>query len=241
MAVPHRWHRILSSGVDIILRQYNTKDADAGKTVSMVTQKVTGVILAAGRSSRMGRPKALLPAGGSDTFVSALVRTMTAGGTADVLVVTRPGDVALDREIVRVAAEAASHVRRIENSSALDGGQLSSIVTALAAVGDDVRAVLIVPVDMPLIRPSTVRRLIDLFGSTQAAVLRAVRGGRHGHPVLFSRAVFDELRCADPAVGARSVVRAHGAVDVEVEDPGVLEDVDTAEDYERLFRRPPPE
>lgn len=207
----------------------------------MLTQKVTGVILAAGQSSRMGRPKALLPAGGGDTFVSALIRTLTAGGTADVLVVTRPGDAALDREIARAAVAAVSRVRRIENSSALHGGQLSSIVAALAAVGDDVRAVLIVPVDMPLVRPSTVRRLIDMFGSTQAAVLRAVRGGRHGHPVLFSRTVFDELQRADPAVGARAVVRAHGAVDVEVEDPGVLEDVDTAEDYERLFLRQPPE
>jgi molybdenum cofactor cytidylyltransferase len=203
----------------------------------MMTHHVTGVILAAGQSRRMGRPKALLSAGDGDTFLSVLIRTLTAGGTGDVLVVTRPADVALGREIAR--ASGAGRVRQVENPAAERGGQLSSIIAALGAVDARAEAILIVPVDMPLVRPSTVRRLIEACRNAQAPILRAVCGGRHGHPVIFTRDVFEDLRRAAPAVGARAVVRARGAVDVEVDDPGVLEDVDTPEDYEHHFGRPP--
>ena len=74
-------------------------------------------------------------------------------------------------------------------------------------------------------------------GLMAAPIVRATHHGRHGHPVIFARAVFDELRHADPAAGAKSVLRAHEAaiVNVEVEDPGVVTDVDTPEDYARLF------
>lgn len=61
--------------------------------------------------------------------------------------------------------------------------------------------------------------------------------GRHGHPVLFGRALFDELRRADPDVGARAVVRAEPGrvLDVEIDAPGVLRDVDWPSDYAALF------
>jgi molybdenum cofactor cytidylyltransferase len=201
----------------------------------MRTCEVTGVILAAGESSRMGRPKALLPAAEGGSFLSTLVRTLTAGGTDRVLVVTRPGDDQLGRELARISSGGAAAVRQIENPAAHSGGQLSSIVSALAAVDDDSGAIIVVPVDMPLVRPATVAALIEAFRESHAPILRAAHGGRHGHPVIFSREVFADLRRADPAVGARAIVRARGAVDVEVDDPGVLEDVDTPEDYKRLF------
>jgi molybdenum cofactor cytidylyltransferase len=70
--------------------------------------------------------------------------------------------------------------------------------------------------------------------------VRASYRGVHGHPVLFKRAVFDELRAADPHVGARAVVRADPARvrDVEVNDRGVTLDIDTPEDYFRAFGQP---
>jgi molybdenum cofactor cytidylyltransferase len=199
----------------------------------MKDEGVVGVVLAAGESRRMGRAKALLPAGEGETFLSVLIRTLTAGGTGDVLVVARPEDAGIDAELARLGA--SPRVRRVENFAAADGGQLSSILAALACVSDRSRAILVVPVDMPLVNPTTVGRLIETFRASRAPILRAVHAGRHGHPVLFAREVFEDLRRADPAVGARAVVRACGAVDVEVDDPGVLEDVDTPEDYLRLF------
>jgi molybdenum cofactor cytidylyltransferase len=197
---------------------------------------VAGIILAAGRSSRMGRPKALLPcAPDGETFVHRLARAFCDGGLQEALVVGRPDDLALRTEVETMRVPA----RFVENANA-DDGQLSSLLAGLRA-GDlpGVRAVLVAPVDLPLIGAGTVAALLAVFRSTGAPIVRACHARRHGHPVLFSRAVFDELRRADPATGAKAVLRAReGAiVNVEVEDAGVLRDVDTPEDYLSVFGR----
>lgn len=197
---------------------------------------VAGLILAAGRSSRMGRGKALLLcAPGGVTFVSRLAHTLCGGGLSEALVIGRPEDEDLRAEVESMAPWA----RFVANPDA-DAGQLSSLLAGLdVADRPGVRAVLVAPVDAPLVAPETVATLVRVFESANAIIVRAVHRGRHGHPVLFSRAVFDELRHADPGVGARAVLRAHEAsiVNVEVDDPGVLGDVDTPEDYRAVFGR----
>jgi len=113
---------------------------------------------------------------------------------------------------------------------------LSSLITGLdTADAPGVSGVLVTLVDVPLIRPSTMRTLIARADASPAAILRAVHRGRHGHPVIYKREVFAALRAADPAVGAKAVMRAIPVEDVEVDDPGVLQDVDTPEDYRRLL------
>jgi molybdenum cofactor cytidylyltransferase len=88
-----------------------------------------------------------------------------------------------------------------------------------------------------------VRAVLETFRRTRAPIVRPAVGARHGHPVIFARAVFDDLRTANLALGARAVVRAHAAsvADVAVDDPGVCQDIDTPEDYERLIGALPPE
>ena len=100
-----------------------------------------------------------------------------------------------------------------------------------------VRAVIVVPVDAPLVSSTTVANLIAIFSATGASIVRARYRGRNGHPVIFSRAMFDELRAADPQMGAKAVLRAHATaiVNVDLDDPGVVADVDTPEDYRRLL------
>ncbi|MEP6914506.1 MAG: nucleotidyltransferase family protein [Acidobacteriota bacterium] len=194
---------------------------------------IAGIILAAGRSSRMGRAKALLRSPGGLTFVHRLARAMCDGGLADTIVVGRPEDAGLRQEVAAIGTP----VRFIENPGA-DAGQLSSVLAGLdAAQNDHLQAVVLAPVDAPLIRPETFAAVAAVFASSGAPIVRAVHGGRHGHPVLFSHAIFEALRRADPAIGARSLVRgqAHLVVNVEVDDPGVLTDVDTPEDYARLI------
>ncbi|HVL67307.1 MAG TPA: nucleotidyltransferase family protein [Vicinamibacterales bacterium] len=194
-----------------------------------------GIVLAAGLSSRMGRPKALLkhvPSG--RTFVGHLVRSARQAGVAAVLVVGRPAD---DR--LRLAAEGEG-ATFVGNPRAQEG-QLSSLLAGLdAAAGNpDVDAVLVMPVDLALVSTAVIGRLLDRAAQSDAVILRAVHGGRHGHPVLFKRPVFEELRRADPALGARGVVRSDPArvEDVEVGDPGATVDIDTPADYERAFGR----
>jgi CTP:molybdopterin cytidylyltransferase MocA len=184
----------------------------------------------------MGRSKALLPFGdGGDTFVRRLAVVLCEGGVEEALVVGRPED-----ELLRAEVEALDvRARYVENPKA-DEGQLSSVLAGLAAADrPGVRAILVTPVDAPLIVPATVAALLAAFRSSVAPVVRAVHLGRHGHPVIFSREVFEDLRHADPELGARAVLRAHAArvVDVEVADPGVLGDVDTPGEYDALRRR----
>jgi molybdenum cofactor cytidylyltransferase len=197
---------------------------------------IAAIILAAGRSSRMGTSKALLAASPTETFVSRLLATLRDGGIANRFVVGRPDDDLLRRE---VEGHGAAFVT---NPDADAGGQLSSLLAGLAAADRaDLRGLMSVPVDAPLVSPATVATLLAVFDATLAPVVRPRHAGRHGHPVIFSRGVFDELRRADPAAGAKAVLRAHQAaiVNVDVEDAGVLGDVDTPESYRALFGRDP--
>ncbi|HVB36896.1 MAG TPA: nucleotidyltransferase family protein [Vicinamibacterales bacterium] len=193
---------------------------------------IPGVILAAGRSSRMGRLKPLLPLGTHDTFLSRLVRVLREGGADEIVVV-----VGHEAEAVcRAIEQDRLNVRPVRNPRYAEG-QLSSVVAALAVVDrPGVRAALVIPVDMPLVGVSTVRAIVEAYERTKAPIIRPVRDGVHGHPVLFDRTVFADLRQADPSVGARAVVRARAAqvLDVAVDDAGAFLDIDTPEDYERI-------
>ena len=199
---------------------------------------IPGVILAGGASSRMGgRPKALLPTGrGDETFLGRIASTLVAGGVDDVVVVAGYHDQAISRLVEALPTP----VRLVRNRSP-EEGQLSSLLVALPTVDHpQVRAVVVTLVDLPLISVSIVRAVLDGYRRTGAPLVRPERDGRHGHPVLFDRSLFDELRAADPEHGAKPVVRAHAAqgLDVPTKDDGAFTDIDTPQDYERVFDRP---
>lgn len=191
------------------------------------------VILAAGFSSRMGRDKARLPIPGGGWFLSRLARTFLSAGCPEVMAVVGP----LGDEVHSAAARERLPIRFVVNPDP-SRGQLSSLQEALAVLaGRAPRGLLMAPVDQPLIAADTVRRVVEEWSRSAAPIVRPSRAGRHGHPVLFDARVLDELRAADVSAGARAVVRAHAAEarDVEVEDPGAFEDIDTPEDYRRVF------
>jgi len=190
---------------------------------------VPAILLAAGASERMGRPKALLDAGGR-TFVRRILDTLRDGGTTEIVVVVRPGAPDVVREVA-----AAGFARSVENPDP-DRGQLSSLLVGLDAVdGPAVTAVLVTLVDVPLVAPATIAALLTRAARSEAAILRAVHRGRHGHPVVFTRQVFAALRAADLGAGAKAVMHASVIEDVEVDDPGAVRDVDTPDDYARLL------
>jgi len=177
----------------------------------------------------MGRPKALLRVGGV-TFLGRAVRSLLEGGCAPVVVVLAAGDAAGARE-----AEAAGAQMLINPDPG--EGPITSLRLALAAVGRDASGLVVLPVDHPLVRSDTVATLIAAAGSTGAALTLPVHGGERGHPAVFGAALFAEL--ADPTLegGARTVTYRHleGALLVEVDDAGVLTDIDTPEIYESVL------
>lgn len=181
----------------------------------------------------MGTPKALLrhPRDGR-TFVAHTISTLDSGGVAEVAVVGRPDDAELRDEVSRSSAAAF-----LENPSS-ELGQLSSVLVGIQyAEHRGADAVMMLPVDTPLIRADTVRALLDAFAAGGQPVARAVHGGEHGHPVIVAASLFPELRAADPSLGARAVLRRDPSRvrNVEVDDPGVLRDFDVPEDYRRLL------
>jgi CTP:molybdopterin cytidylyltransferase MocA len=190
----------------------------------------------------MGRPKAALPLNHrADTFLARLLRTFIVAGVPEIVVVT-----GASAELVRSAAGSVDRRVRFVQNPSWESGQLSSLVAGLDACApgasrelDLIEAVMMTLVDVPLVSSATCARVLAAWRASRAPIVRPARGDVHGHPVIFDRALFDELRSADPRHGAKPVVRAHAdhIVNVPVDDEGAFTDVDTPEDYESLLRR----
>jgi molybdenum cofactor cytidylyltransferase len=193
-----------------------------------------GAILTAGDSSRMGAPKALLLDRAGVPFIVRILRTLQEAGLDDIVLVTGRHH---DPIVQAVAAAELSQRPRVVRNADPSRGQLSSLHLAMREVcSPATQGLLMTLVDIPLVTADTVTLVADAWRRTRAPIVRPLCDGRRGHPVIFDRAVFDELRSAPLDRGARTVVRAHhhDSLDVPVGDRGCLVDVDTPGDYTRL-------
>jgi molybdenum cofactor cytidylyltransferase len=194
---------------------------------------ISAIVLAAGASSRMGRPKAALPLGQTgETVLSRVVRTLLDGGAPKVVVVA-----GAHLDAVRCAMPVREPRARVIEHAGWQNGQLSSLLAGLDTVDDPLlEAALVTLVDVPLVRSSTVAEVIAAWRRTRAPIVRPANGERHGHPVMFDRSAFSDLRAADPNTGAKAVFAIHRdrIVNVTVEDAGAFEDIDTPADYEKI-------
>jgi molybdenum cofactor cytidylyltransferase len=206
---------------------------------------IRAIVLAAGASSRMGQAKAALPLGTTgETVVARVVRTLLTAGLPSVTVVA-----GAHIDAVRAAMPAFEPRARVVEHLGWAQGQLSSLLAGLAAVDDpQLEAILVTLVDVPLVRPESVAALVAAWRESRAPIVRPVDpstslrtgGTRHGHPVVFDRAVFEDLRRADPRIGAKAVFAAHaaGRLDVPIADAGAYIDIDTPDEYQAVLTRP---
>ena len=197
------------------------------------SRAVVGIVLAAGRSQRMGEPKALLEIDGQ-TFLERAIRTLLNGGCASVVAVLPPSKSA---SRTWETAESAG-ARAVENPNS-QSEPIDSLRIGLEAAPLDFGAAAMLPVDHPVVRESTIAALLEAFESRGAVIVRPVFEDRPGHPILLERSIWDELAQSDLPEGTRTVVRRHRAeIDhVVVDDPGVLANIDTPDDYARELER----
>jgi nicotine blue oxidoreductase len=191
--------------------------------------RIAAVVLAAGRGRRAGGPKALLRIGGT-TFAGHAARLLRRPGVERAVVV-----LGHEAERVRAALGEAAGAEVVVNAD-YDAGMLGSILAGLRAAEEaGADAVLVHPVDHPLVAAETVDRVVAAL-EAGATIAVPSYGGRRGHPGGFARAAWPALRAASPAVGAREVLSGHPGWVVHVEgDPGCVAGIDTPDDYRRLL------
>jgi molybdenum cofactor cytidylyltransferase len=184
------------------------------------------VLLAAGSSSRLGRPKQLLVHGGK-TLVRRAAEAAVAAQCGPVVVV-------LGAQAQAVASELAGLPVSTVHNPAWEQGMGSSLRVGLRALDTAVEAALVMLCDQLRVESGHLRALVESFTRTRASIVASGYEGTRGVPALFSRALFPELETLAPDQGARGVIAQDSSRVVEVALTGGGEDVDTTADLSRL-------
>ena len=192
------------------------------------TFRAVAVVTAAGSAERFGGKKLLAPVDG-EPLLDHTIRSLLEGGVTEVIVVVGTdarGE--LERD---VNAMNDSRVRPVENPDP-SRGMFSSIQVGVATANGD--ALVVLPGDMPYVRAETVRAVIAKYRERSAIVSPRYKGKR-GHPVVMPLSLRDEIAATAPTANLHEVIKHHQdeRVDLDVDDAGVVRDVDTPADLER--------
>lgn len=190
---------------------------------------VSAILLAAGQATRMGKLKQLLPFRGK-TLVEWALAPLIHPAVAEVVAV-------VGCQAQEVSKFLAPYSVKIARNERFAEGMGSSIQRGLQEIDPRAGAVLIALGDQPGIPPSVVTQVIEAYKTSEKRIVIPVTAGHRGHPVLFDLSLKQEILEASREVGLRGVVRAHrdDILEVAVESEGILEDVDTPEDYVRIL------
>ncbi|MFQ5917993.1 MAG: NTP transferase domain-containing protein [Candidatus Binatia bacterium] len=193
---------------------------------------IAAVVLSAGESSRMGRPKALLSLEGTP-FIERIVSVFKASRVGKIVVV-----------LGHHAKEIKPRIQQLPINIVINKdyakGQLSSLIVALQSLEaekseEKVDGVLVHLVDHPFLNHTLINDMIEKFYDSKKLIVVPRYRGKRGHPVLFARRLFPELLSTPLDLGAKGVVRAHRdeTLEIETEDEGVVIDIDTPEEYRK--------
>jgi molybdenum cofactor cytidylyltransferase len=192
---------------------------------------IAAVILAAGGSTRMGQPKLLLDWRG-EPLIRWPVKTALKAGLSPVIVVTGAAAEAVERSLTGLEIE-------LVHNPDWEKGQSTSVRSGIEALPDTVEAVIFLLGDQPQLPVSFLEKMIAAYRSNAQSfpIFISAFQGRRGNPVLFDKSVFQELRALEGDAGGRLIFSKHPLYLIPVEDPGMLLDIDSPEDYENLVKK----
>jgi molybdenum cofactor cytidylyltransferase len=187
------------------------------------------VVPAAGKGARFGGAKLLADVDG-DPLLVRTIRCLLDGGIDRVIVVVEAGG-AVEQASTGHAVFADTRVRLVPNPEP-ERGMFSSIQVGLAAADAD--RVLVLPGDMPFVRPDTVAAVVDAARTRPGTVVSPRHGGRRGHPIALPATICRAVQGAESASNLKTVLDrlAPPREALNVDDPGVLRDVDVAGDLD---------
>jgi len=191
---------------------------------------IWAIVLAAGESRRMGRPKLVLPYG-DRTIIEAVVQNVVSS-RADRVVVVLGG---CGREIKDKISSFA--VKKVTNRKYKEG-MLTSVQRGLSALSSSARAALFVLADQPDVSFSMIDALIEAYHREEKGIVLPVYRKKRGHPLLIDLKYRREIETLSPDIGLRGLLREHpdDILEVRVSSPAVLRDIDDPDDYGRALR-----
>jgi molybdenum cofactor cytidylyltransferase len=223
---------LTSMGVGGLLMEIVTRPQPRTKPDTDGNRHVAAIVLAAGRSTRMGGPNKLLAELGGKTLVRIVTEQALASNATGVIVVTG-----------HQAAEVEKSLRGLKvkfvHNPDFAAGLATSVKTGIAAVPDSADGAVVCLGDMPLIDAHLIDRLIEAFAPDHGNLIAVpVSDGRRGNPVLWSRRFFGELMTLDGDIGARHLIARHSetVAEVPVEGHGAFLDIDTPQALEEARR-----
>jgi molybdenum cofactor cytidylyltransferase len=187
---------------------------------------VTAIILGAGESSRMGKPKLLLPFGDA-TMIGTVISNVLASSIEKVIVVLGSNYEAHRQGIKDYPVAIVNNTRYRE-------GMLSSVKCGLEAVSDDADAVMVLLGDQPMIQAEEMNQLIESYRDSEKEIALATYGNKRGHPVLFGRKFINEITGYPGEASLRDLLQKHPSEILELKtgNDRILRDIDTENDYQ---------
>jgi molybdenum cofactor cytidylyltransferase len=192
-----------------------------------VHEKIAAIILAAGGSERMGRTKQLLPWRG-EPLVRHVARAALDQGIEQVIIVFGAGGEEIKRELSDLP------VKFLGNPD-WKSGQSSSLKAGLAALTGETGGVIFLLADQPQVSPTLIQALIERHAETLAPIIAPLVDGQRGNPVLFDRLTFQDLLKIQGDTGGRALFSQYSVSWIDWHSAGILHDIDTEEDYQRLL------
>lgn len=195
--------------------------------------RISAVVLAAGESRRMGRPKQILPFRGR-TVIECIVGSIASSGIDECVVV-------LGHAAGQVAAVLAPYpLSTVINTDYKEGGMLSSVVCGIRNLSSDADVACIVPGDQPLVTAGIIAILSDACRPGGKGIVIPTFRRKRGHPVMVGLSAYrHEIECLPPSGGLRGLMSRHpdDVLEVDVDDESILLDIDEPSDYEELLSR----